>query len=321
MSVRSAPAAMAPAPSGTGAAVPPTVDELMARVQSGAVAPAAALAELAGLSRPADASLATRIQVARAIAVLRDAGEVNDPQVAEALAGQFLVAAMLIDTYDPLGTTAVFRETLRAAARGAGAAALAGVGAALAGAAAAGRGHLRLEQAVHALASFAHLGLPLCVEAAALALAGLPLSDRVIVDLLKPVILLGEAHHRPGTGALLLTFARERGMSDTRLLAALAVPDPGAAVRLLVSLLGQNSAAANPHRPPLGWDVIAVGLHWLMADGVRAEVLLAAVAAETVDLPADLAAMLRGMSRKIALLPEAEPPKPWHPESWPASSD
>ncbi len=315
--VAAEPAAPPPAPSASqtqsGA-----VEDLMAQVQGGAVEATRALDLLADLSRPAGASLATLSTVARAIAVLRDAGEISDRQVVRALAGQCLVAAMLIDADDPAGTAAMFREALCERVRAEGTPVLASVSAAVVGAVAAGRGELRLDQAVYALASFAHLGHPFCLDDVARSLARLPLSDRTAVHLLRQVILRGPAEHRPGAGALLLTFARARSMSDAQLLGALADPDPCAAVRLLVALLGQNDAAtANPGRPPLGWDVIAIGLHWLVAEGVSPDRLLAAVAAETVGLPGHLSAILTGMARKIAM-PSARPAHaPWHPHGWP----
>lgn len=277
------------------------VEAVMAGVESGAVEACAALDLLAGMSRPPDASPATRALVARSIAVLRDADEVSDRQVARALAGQCLVAALLIDASDPAGTSAIFRRTLRARVRAEGMPVLASVSAAVVDAVAVGRGELRLDQAVYALASFAHLGHPLCLDDVARSLARLPLSDRSVVNLLRQVILRGTAEHRLGTGALLLTFARERDMTDAELLAALADADPDAAVRLLVALLGQSATAtANPSRQPLGWDVLAVGLHWLLVEGVSPHRLIAAVAAEAMGLPDDLAAILSGMARKIA---------------------
>lgn len=283
------------------------VEALMAAVQSGAVEAGRALDLLAGMSRPPDAALATLRTVARAITVLRDAGEVGDRQMGQALAGQCLVAAMLIDGGDPAGTSAVFRQVLDERVRAVGTSVLETVSAAVIDAVATGRGDLRLDQAVVALAGFAQLGQPPCLEAAALALARLPLSERTVIHLLRQLILHGPAEHRLATGALLLSFARARAMADARLLAALADADPGAAVRLLAALLGQNNAAtANPNRPPLGWDVIAVGLHWLVAEGVGPERLIAAVAAATVDLPDDLAVILRGMALKIAW-PSARP--------------
>ncbi len=299
-----APPASLLAASGTptvGGAVGEAVEAVMAAVQSGAVEAGQALDLLAGMSRPPDTSLAILGTVARAIAVLRDAGEISDSQVVRALAGQCLVAALLIDGGDPAGTSTIFRQVLRDGVRVEGTSVLASVSAAVSDAVAAGRGDFGLDQAVYALACFSHLGHPLCLDDAARSLARLPLSDRTVVHLLRQVILRGTAEHRLGTGALLLTFARERAMPDTRLLAALGDPDPDAAVRLLVALLGQNATAtANPSRPPLGWDVLAVGLHWLLAEGVSPHRLIAAVAAEAMGLPDDLAARLSGMARKIA---------------------